>query len=147
VRPAIRVERIPYEEPHEVHLRYSVSNGRQSWCFEYYDEAKVLEVFGEALSGFPRHPQEVFLHEVGSERLEDRWAYYFRFRAFVVTGTGQCALQFRFNNNEPMPDNEQFEFCIRALPGQLDRLGSLYRDFAQLQYKSLEWSLDDGFLA
>jgi len=142
----IRITRIPYEEPHHVQLRYEVSNGRQSWQFEYFENATELAAFGDNLIAFPRHNTDVFLYEVGSERPEDRWGYYFRFRAFVISNTGQCAIQIRFNNNEALPDNEQFEFCLRAAPAQIERLGKLYQAFAKLEDEVLEWSGNEGQL-
>ncbi len=146
MRPGIRIERVPYEEPYHVELHYQVSNGRQSWSFFYYDNARVLNTFAEKLIGFPHHPGEVFSYEVGSECPEDRFAYYFGFRAFELDSTGHCALQFRFNNGERPPENEVFEFCLRAIPVQLDTLGLLYREFAKLNHRVLDWSLDEGFL-
>jgi hypothetical protein len=117
-----------------------------AWHFEYYENASVLAEFGKNLVSFPQHNTAVLLHEVGSERSEDNWSYYFRFRAFVIGSSGRCAIQIRFNNNQPLPDREQFEFCLRAEPTQLERLGKLYQAFSKLKDEVLEWSGNEGRL-
>src|SRR6266850_6080462 len=100
----IRITRHPYEEPHHLHLEWEVSNGRQTAAFEVYVNADVLVHFANALETFPRHATDVFLFELGSERPEDRWAYYFRFRTFTTDGLGHSAVHIRFNNNQDVPE-------------------------------------------
>ncbi len=136
----LRIKRIPYEEPYHLQLQVEASNGRQSAFFEFYVGAQALTEFSEELEAFPRHSSHVFLYEVGSERPEDRWAYYFRFRVFTTNGVGHCAIQLRFNNNQELPHREISEFCIEAEPAQINRLGMLFRSFAKLESPLLEWS-------
>lgn len=142
----IRITRVPYEEPHHVNLVYEVSNGRQTGIFEFFDRAAAISDIASALEVFPRGPDDVFLYEIGSEQAKDRWAYFFRFRVFCTSATGQCAIQIKFNNNEPLPDLETFEFCIKAEPAQINRFGALMREFANLKHAVLEWSVLDGCL-
>jgi hypothetical protein len=123
-----------------------VSNGKQKWKMEYYDNAQSLIEWAKNLEIFPRHKDDVFLWELGSERPEDRYAYYFRFRVFTTDSAGHCAIQVRFNNNEDLPDREIAEFCIRAEAAQINRLGQLCRHFAELKHAVLEWEGNDGRL-
>lgn len=136
----LRITRIPYEEPYHLELRVEASNGRQSACFGFYIGAQLLIEIADELEVFPQHSSHVFLQEVGSERPEDRWAYYFRFRVFPVDGFGRCALQLRFNNNQELPHREISEFCIETVPAQINRLGKMFRQFAKLESPVLEWS-------
>jgi hypothetical protein len=143
----LRITRLPYEEPHHLDLMIEVSNGRSAGQLEIYTTPEALTDCGEALEVFPRHGSDVFLWEIGSERSEDQWAYYFRMRSFVTESVGACALQFRLNNNATLPETEVTEFCIEAEPSQLNRLGKLFRDFARLEHKELFWNVAEGMLS
>jgi hypothetical protein len=122
------------------------SNGRVRGKLAFYVNADALIEWADALERFPQHAQSVFLWEVGSERAEDRFAFYFRLRLFTVDSLGHCVIQLRFNNNAELPDREISEFCIRSEAAQLNRLGRLCREFAKLNDQVLEWSLNEGQL-
>ena len=98
------------------------------------------------LRGFPRGKDDTVLWELGSERPEDRFAFYYRLRAFPVGPRGRCAVEFRFNNNQAPPDREVAEFSVQALPSDLDRLASLFDGFSRLEHRVLEWRVEDGEL-
>jgi hypothetical protein len=100
----------------------------------------------DSLLKFPRHPNDVYLYQLGSERTEDRWAYYVRFRVFTTDSVGHCAIQLRFNNNQGIPEREISEFCIRAETGAINRLGTLIQKFAQLKHAVLFWTPHGGSL-
>lgn len=142
----IRIERIPYEEPYHVQLVWEVSNGDISSRFEYYDNTESLKEIGKGLEHFPRHGGDVFLHEIGSEKPEDRFAYYFRFRAFSTDSRGGSAVQIRFCNNSELPYRKSFEFCIQAEPAALNRLGKLFLEFAKLKQEYMAWSDFESFI-
>lgn len=142
----LKVTRTPYEEPHHLNLLVQASNGRQTGELEIYAATEDLVRCADALSAFPRHATEVFLWEIGSERPEDRWAFYFRLRAFVAKPSGECALQVRFNNNQDLPAREITEFCLQAEPSQINRLGRLFQEYASLRHEVLVWSVVDGSL-
>jgi hypothetical protein len=142
----IRIERIPYEEPYHVQLVWSASNGNVSARFEYYDNAGSLNEIAKHLELFPRHKDDVFLFEIGSEKTEDRFAYYFRFRVFTTDSRGGSAIQIRFSNNNELPDREIVEFCIRTESASLNRLGKLLREFAKLRQEYLAWSESEAFI-
>ena len=146
MRQYIRITRKPYEEPYHLNLVMEASNGIQTARLEFYDNADALPKVAKELEGFPRHKDHVFLWELGSERPEDRFAFYFRFRVFAIDSLGHCAIYLRFNNNDALPDREVAEFCIRAEPAQLDRLAGLFKQFAKLKHEVLEWELGDGQL-
>lgn len=144
--PFIRIIRYPYEEPHHLNLVMSASNGHASGRLEIYLNAEDLLKWAEGMEKFPMHAQSVQLWELGSEYPEDRFAFYFRLRLFTVDSLGHCAIHFRFNNNAALPDREISEFCIRSEAAQVNRLGRLCREFAQLSHRVLYWSLTDGEL-
>ena len=142
----LRIERIPYEEPYHVQLVWSVSNGNTSSNFEYYDNADSLKEMADALEAFPRHSSDVFLYEIGSEKPEDRFAYYFRLRVFTTNSRGSSVIQIRFCNNLDLPNREIVEFCIEAEPAAINRLGKLFREFAKLEKQYMAWSDKESFI-
>ena len=117
-----------------------------STSFDYYDNADSLKKIGETLKNFPRHSNDVFLHEIGSEKPEDRFAYYFRFRVFTTDSRGTSAIQIRFCNNAELPYREVFEFCIQTEPAAINRLGELFLQFAKLEQEYIAWSNTDSFI-
>jgi hypothetical protein len=145
-RSFIRIIRTPYEEPHHIQLEIEASNGSHTAKFQVYVNATVLSEWAKHLEVYPRHNSDVFLFEIGSERSEDRWAYYFRLRVFMIDGSGHCAILLRTNNNQDLPDRELAEFCIRAEPSQINNLGKLFREFSKLKHHELEWWVNDGAL-
>src|SRR5262249_39295897 len=113
---------------------------------EFYLNANALVGWADAMEHFPKHQGSVFLFELGSEKPEDRFAFYFRLRLFTVDSAGHCAIQFRFNNNQALPEREISEFCSLTEAAKINRLGSLCREFAKLRHSVLRWSLTDGKL-
>jgi hypothetical protein len=142
----VRITRTPYEEPFHLELLLEVSKGRQTAALQIYINAVDLIGMAKALEDVPRHATDVYVYELGSERVEDRFGYYLRFRAFVTDGGGHCALQFRMNNNEDLPGREVAEFCIETEAASVNRLGKLLRTFARLEHTSLFWSSDEATL-
>jgi hypothetical protein len=142
----IQIIRQPYEEPHHLNLVLTASSKNVRSSIEFYVNACSLLEWADAMEKFPMHQSSVYLFELGSEKPEDRFAFYFRLRLFTVNSSGHCGIQFRFNNNEPLPQREVAEFCILAEAAQINRLGSLCHEFAKLQQPVLRWSLTDGRL-
>ena len=142
----IRIERIPYEEPYHIHLVWQVSNGNVSSIFDYYVNADSLLEIANHLEEFPRHKTDVFLYEIGSEKPEDRFAYYFRFRVFTTNSRGSSAIQIRFSNNRALPHREIVEFCLQTEPAAINRLGQLFREFAKLNEEFMAWSENESFI-
>lgn len=133
----INIERVPYEEPYHIQLIWNVSNGNTSSSFDYYDNAESLLEIAKHLEQFPRHRDDMFLYEIGSEKPEDRFAYYFRFRVFTIDSVGHSAIQIRFNNNAELPYREIVELCLITEPASLNKLGKLFREFAKLKKLTL----------
>ena len=98
---------------------------------------------GERAGRVSLHADSVLRWEIGSENPGDR---YFRLGLFMVDSVGHCAIELRFNNNEALPQREISEFCIQAEPSEINRLGQLLREFAQLRHCALVWSVSDGAL-
>lgn len=142
----IRITRYPYEEPHHVHLVLEASNGSQKTVFEYYCNATDLNDMASSLEEFPRYQSDVYLYELGSEKPEDKWSYYFQFRAFTTNGVGGCAIKLRTNNKSELPNREISEFCIQAESSQINRLGQLLKEFSHLEHEVLEWTVAEGKL-
>ncbi|MEM7016017.1 MAG: hypothetical protein AAF512_01605 [Pseudomonadota bacterium] len=136
--PYIKITRHKYEEPYHVNLVFEAANETQRTTLKHYCNANDLSDIAENLEVFPRHKTDVFLYEFGSERKEDRYAYYFRMRIFLINATGACAIQTRTNNNKELPEKEISEFCILAEPSQINRLGQLFRTYSKLNHKVLE---------
>ncbi len=144
---SIKIERFPYEEPDHLHLEWEVSNGRSNSCFEYYCGAKSLLKFADGLEYFPKTKSDDFLFEIGSETSSKiRWAYYFKFRVYVINSKGSSAIHIRFNNNRDLPYKEILEFCIISEPAILNRLGKLFREFSKLEKNFLVWSETENFI-
>ncbi|PTY37284.1 hypothetical protein BGP77_03000 [Saccharospirillum sp. MSK14-1] len=129
-----------------MNLIWRASNGSVSTRFEYYANAGSLKEIAERLESFPQNSRDVYLYELGSEKPEDKFAYYFRLRAFTTNLLGKTALQVRFNNNEDLPNREVVEFCIQAEPSAINRLGELFRKFANLNQEYLAWSDSESFI-
>lgn len=146
MRPHIRIIRYPYEEPFHINLVLEVCNGRSLARITYYMNAASLVEWANHLEVFPRDNNDVFLFEIGSERPEDRWAYYLRLRAFLKDAAGHSALHIRLNNNQDLPSREIAEFCLDAEPSQINRLGRLCREFGKLNHAVLDWWVQDGAL-
>tara|TARA_B100001059_G_C17472647_1_gene397789 strand:+ start:126 stop:365 length:240 start_codon:yes stop_codon:yes gene_type:complete len=75
----IEIERIPYEEPYHINLLVSASNRNSRGHLEIYDNAKKLHEIASRLEEFPKGIQDQFMWELGSEKPEDRFAFYFLF--------------------------------------------------------------------
>jgi hypothetical protein len=124
----------------------AASNGRQQGEIEIYTNADDLTAFAGKLRGFPKQENGAALWELGSERPEDRFAFYYRLRVFQVARNGQCAVELRFCNNRQPPEREVAEFSIGAQPSDLDRLAELVERFSRLEHRVLEWNVVDGEL-
>jgi hypothetical protein len=146
MKPYIRITRYPYEEPHHLNLVMTASNGQLVGKLEFYLNADALTEWATELEAFPRHAKSVVLWELGSERPEDRFAFYFRMRLFTTDSVGHGAIQLCLSNNAALPEREVSEFCIRSEAAQINRLGGLLRQFSKLNHQVLDWSLTDGGL-
>lgn len=122
------------------------SNGSYSGKLEFYCNAEDLSRAGRALTDFPQDRTSEFLWELGSERPEDRYAFYIRFRVFVVDNLGGCAIQIRFNTNEDLPDREIVEFCVTSEASKVNLLGELLVEFAKLEHRHIWWDTKAGAL-
>ena len=138
--------RRPYEEPYHLHLFLTASKGPQMAKIDFYTGGDTIADWAKGLEVFPQSSSHVYLWEYGSERPEDKSAYYLRIRAFVINSTGLCALHLRFNNNKPLPERELSEFCIGAEAAAINRLSGLFREFGKLEHEVLIWTPTDGEL-
>jgi len=146
MKPFIRIDRYPFEEPYNFQIRLRMTNGKLLGDAEIYVAALEIAAWGAALSDFPRHRDQVYLWEVGSEHPEDRWSYYMRLRAWVTDSVGHCALHIRYNNNRDLPHREIFEFSTPMDAASLNRLGQSLASFSSADHEVLIWTQDDTTL-
>jgi len=140
----LNITRHPYEEPHHVNLVVSAGNASTQAEFEIYANASDLTDAAQSFTGFPRTDNDSFIWELGSENKRDRFKFYFRLRVFQFSSTGRCAIELRFNNNQEPPDQLVVEFCIKAYPADLDRLGTIFYSFSRLDDLTMEWTVHSG---
>jgi len=151
----IQITRHLYEEPHQLNLVILASNGMSSGGLEFYSNTTGLKSIGEALINFPEHSTAKYLYELGSERNEDNFGYYFRFRVCTIRAGKSHAIQLRLNNNAHFANQrrgEYFElpelsdFYIEIDLDQIKFLGQLLVDFSKLKKQRLFWCPDKAFL-
>jgi hypothetical protein len=146
VKPQITITRYPYEEPYNIDLLIEATNGRVRGQLEIYTNPESLVELADVLEAFPRTIPAEHLWELGSETLDNKFAYYFKFLVFTTDATGHCAFQFRFNNNRELSEREISEFCIITEPAERNRLGRLMREYSKLEFEVLHWELTVGRL-
>lgn len=144
--PGIIITRFPYEEPHHLNLHIAASNGRLGAELEYYCNADDLKRLGKQFSNFTGARGEEITYELGSEKPEDRFAFFLSLRASPVDLCGHCAVLIRCNNNREPAEREVSEFAISADVADLNRLGQLLSGFSRLKHHRLEWRVKDGRL-
>jgi hypothetical protein len=142
----IIITRFPYEEPYHLNLRITASNGRMNGGIEYYCKASDLNDLGSKLAGFVGNKDETIIYELGSEKPQDRFAYFFGLRVLILDSGGHCAVRLRMNNNQSPPETEACEFCIAADVADVNRLGRLLVAFGKMEHRVLDWSIKDGKL-
>jgi len=141
----IRIERFPYEEPHHLNLKITAANDDFVGKLEYYCNADDLKEIGTKLKGFPRTVPDEYVYEIGSEKPEDRFAFFLKIRVFTVDGLGHCAIAVAFNNNQSDQNSASSRFAMKADPQAVNRLGDLFMTFSELKSTELVWSTNgDG---
>ncbi len=146
-KPYVIVRRYPWdEEPINVNIQISASNGLFAGTIEVYCAAQDLADMGSNLQNFPASAGDEYRYELGSEDPAQRCSVYFLLRAYTTNAAGHCALQFRMSGNSSPPNDGACEFSIRAEAAAINRLGSLLEQFSGLDHRELHWRLDDGEL-
>ena len=113
---------------------------------EYFCSANDLNDLGKKLLGFLGSRDEKVVYQLGSEKSEDRFAFFFRFEVISLDLAGHSAIRLRMNNNELPPATEVCEFCISTDVVDVNRLGNLLVAFGKLEHRILDWSVKDGKL-
>ena len=142
----IKIGRIPYEEPYHLELHWDISTSTQSVKFELYQNTNDLLTLASGLENFPHHSNDLFLYEIGSEKKEDNFAYYFQLRAFLIRPFGHSALHIKYCNNLPSPYTSKSEFYLHILPSDINRLGNLFKKFSELKTSYLIWNDKENFI-
>lgn len=142
----IKITRHPYEEPYHVNLVIQGCNGEHAGTLEIYDNAQQLKAIGEALQGFPFEPR-TFKWELGSEKSEDRFAFYFLFELFLNTPDGsEAGIHLKMNNNRDHPYTSKADFYLKCEPAAINKLGKLFERFSKLESNELFWDGSTGQL-
>jgi len=154
MKPFIQITRhLDDVEPHALRLVIIASNGLTTGCLDFYLNAGDLKKAGNALTEFSYEKTSDYLLEVGSERKEDNFSHYFRFKAFP-TGKGyrSYAIELRLNNNQNLREygwsylHQECNFSIETDIDNLRELGSLLNDFSKLKQDRLYWTPETGYL-
>jgi hypothetical protein len=142
----VKIRRHPYEEPYHTQLEFFVSNGRFSSTFDLYCNVEDITLMGKALKGFPRNSKDEYSYIYGSDKLEDKFYRYFKWRVYITDLLGHCALQFIINLNGKEPQEGLSTFSIAAEAAAINRLGNLLEQFGELKHLELQWNGVDGEL-
>jgi len=142
----IKITRFPYEEPYHLNLLIEASNGRMNGRLGYYCNASDLIELGNKLLGYLGNKEQTIVYELGSEKPEDRFAFFLSLRVLPLDLAGHSVIRIRINNNRPPPETEACEFCIQVDVIDVNRLGSLFVGFGKLEHRVLDWSATDGKL-
>jgi len=142
----IKITRFPYEEPYHLNLLIEASNGRMNGRLGYYCNANDLNELGNKLLGYLGSKEQPIVYELGSEKPEDRFAFFFSLQVISLNLAGHSAIRIHMNNNQPPPATEVCEFCIPADVADVNRFGSLLVAFGKLEHRVLDWSVKDGNL-
>ena len=145
-KAGIKITRFPYEEPYHLNLFIQASNGNMNGKLGYYCNANDLNSLGNELLCFPGKEGKKITYQLGSEKPEDRFAFFFRLEVISLDLAGHSAIRIRINNNQPPPATEASEFCIPTDVADVNRLGSLLVAFGKLEHRVLDWSVKDGKL-
>jgi hypothetical protein len=106
-------------------LRIIASNGRVRGELEYYCNANDLSELGAQMEAYSGDREREILYELGSEKPEDRFAYFIRLRVKAINSRGHCAVSVRLNNNASSPEREVAELSIPAEVADVNGLGRL----------------------
>ncbi len=142
----IKLTRTPYEEPYHVRLLITASNGRIRGELEYYCNASDLQELGAQLRDYSGSRDNEIVYELGSEKPEDRFAFFLSLRVKAINSRGHCCVSVRLNNNDSGPERELAEFSISAEVADVNRLGELLTGFGQLRHRRLIWHVTSGEL-
>lgn len=140
----IEIIRTPYEEPYHINLIFKATNGESAGQLEIYDNADGLKKLADILEDFPFKDEKEYLWELGSEKSEDRFAFYFKCEFSLIKHTSDCLVGIRLNNNEEGIEKSISEFNIQCKPAELNKLGQLFREFSKLEKETLTWYGLDG---
>ena len=147
----IRIERIPYEEPHHLNLIVSVSNGTQTGQVEIYLCPDDLSVLAENIKGFPSSIGHEYLWELGSDKPSDNFAFYFKLYFYNVDAAGNCRIVCSMNNNEEwIGESEISHFSLDCRLEELNVLSNLLLKLSGASKQALkscthlEWTGSEG---
>ncbi len=144
---SIKIQRIPYEEPHLLELHWTIHGEETASYFELYDNAKILNNLANALSDFPKHSADNYLYQLGSEKPEDNFSYFFSLNIFMRNHRGHDAgMDVRFVNYQEHADTRTVDFRLYTNAPQLRILGELFEKFSKLESEILFWDTHNSFV-
>jgi len=144
---SILIERVPYEEPHHLELHWTIESDETSSRFELYDNATILSKFAKALKNFPNHSEDEFIYQIGSEKPEVNFAYFFRLHFFLKNHRGYDAtIDVRFVNNQQYADTRIVDYRLYSTTPRLRKLAKLFEEFSKLKSRILYWDDSNAFV-
>jgi len=147
MRYSILIERVPYEEPHHLELHWTIESEETSSRFELYDNATILSKFAKVFKNFPNHNEDEFIYQLGSEKSEDNFSYFFRLHIFLKNHRGHDAtLDVRFVNNQEYADTRIVDYRLYSTTPRLRKLASLFKEFSKLESRILYWDDSNAFV-
>src|SRR5258706_5657201 len=117
----IEIWRTPYEEPYHLNLKIRASNGRLRGELEYFCNAADLLELGADMRAYSGSREREILYQLGSEKPEERFAFFLSLTVKAINSRGDCRLVVRLNNNSSPPDTEVTEFSIPAEVADVNR--------------------------
>jgi len=98
------------------------SSSAHATYHEAYLYPDSLEEFATALKEFPRRGEDEVVLECGSK--DPQWYGYLRMRVFLLSPTGQSALEVESDVRGDPPVRAEAHFFIPGLPADFNRMGS-----------------------
>jgi len=111
------------EDEHGADFWISASNGSATCELQFYHEKDCFLKFAEALLNFPGSVTDKIIFEASNPLFE------LKILVYCYDFLGHSALQIIMDNKEKAPETQKAEFYIKTIPGSLNRLGDLLKNW------------------
>lgn len=143
----VQIQRIPYEEPYNLELHWKISGEDTTSFFELYDNADILSKFAQALLNFPKSSGDKYTYQLGSEKVSDKTAYFFKVEFFMRNSRGHdAAIDIKFVNHQQYANTRIVDYSLYTNSSRIRQLGKLFSEFSTLDPEILYWSEHDEFI-
>lgn len=121
-------------------LRLKAQNELASTSLTFYLYSHTLKEFGESLINFPKHINNKFTFEVGSD--DRSFAYHVLIEGYCSQPNGKIMLKILTDNHHEEPDKVMSLFFIETYPASINKLGILVKDLEIALGARIEWDSD-----